>query len=166
MSDSHPFRMPKEQAYLDAAARSLASNEASAEKVKARLKKKLESQTIGRRKTAKRNASILPRTDPALRTSDDLVPYSPGLPASQFYLTRAWLIARYDIFLRDGRRCACCGQQKGVLHVDHILPRSLHPNLELDRGNLQVLCAQCNIGKGARDSTDWRSGPDPQAVQT
>src|SRR5262249_39926358 len=39
---------------------------------------------------------------------------------------------------------------------DHIKPRSKFPELELELGNLQVLCADCNLGKRAWDQTDWR----------
>ena len=40
-----------------------------------------------------------------------------------------------------------------VLHVDHIKPRSKFPELELSLDNTQVLCADCNLGKGAWDDT-------------
>jgi 5-methylcytosine-specific restriction endonuclease McrA len=43
-----------------------------------------------------------------------------------------------------------------VLHVDHIVPRYKAPHRSLDIENLQVLCRDCNIGKGAWDQTDWR----------
>ena len=42
------------------------------------------------------------------------------------------------------------------LHVDHIKPRSKHPELELDINNLQILCKDCNLGKSNTDSIDYR----------
>ena len=42
------------------------------------------------------------------------------------------------------------------LNVDHIKPRKKYPKLALDVDNLQVLCNECNHGKGNRDDTDWR----------
>jgi len=43
-----------------------------------------------------------------------------------------------------------------VMNVDHIRPRKLFPELALDINNLQVLCHECNHGKGNWDQTDWR----------
>ena len=36
--------------------------------------------------------------------------------------------------------------------------------LELQLTNLQMLCADCNVGKGAWDETDWRPGPQKQQI--
>jgi 5-methylcytosine-specific restriction endonuclease McrA len=55
--------------------------------------------------------------------------------------------------------CVCCGRgvSDGIkLNVDHIKPRKRHPELALDINNLQVLCNECNHGKGNWDETDWR----------
>ncbi|MGE4613767.1 MAG: HNH endonuclease signature motif containing protein, partial [Planctomycetota bacterium] len=41
------------------------------------------------------------------------------------------------------------------IHVDHIVPLSKGGETTLD--NLQVLCIDCNLGKGNRDDTDWRT---------
>lgn len=76
-----------------------------------------------------------------------------------FYLSTAWKIVRYEVLLDRGGKCEACGASPktgAVLHVDHIKPRYRFPKLELERSNLQVLCADCNKGKGAWDETDWR----------
>lgn len=76
-----------------------------------------------------------------------------------FYDSDAWKQVRYRVLQKHGARCLVCGatRRDGVrLHVDHIKPRSLHPELELEESNLQVLCEPCNIGKLNRDETDWR----------
>lgn len=75
---------------------------------------------------------------------------------SGFYRSREWRSLRYQAIRRDGGACGACGS-KGVLHVDHIKPRSKYPSLALVLENLQVLCADCNIGKGNKDSIDWRA---------
>ena len=43
-----------------------------------------------------------------------------------------------------------------VMNVDHIKPRRIYPDLALSLENLQVLCHECNHGKGNWDMTDWR----------
>ena len=80
-------------------------------------------------------------------------------PKGSFYECIPWRELRYLALRNCGGKCQCCGAMAsdGVqLHVDHIKPRSLFPELALCLENLQVLCADCNIGKGAWDKTDWR----------
>ncbi len=74
-----------------------------------------------------------------------------------FFRSRSWLELRYQVLKASGRRCALCGQVKGTIHVDHIKPRSKYPELALVFTNLQVLCADCNVGKSNKDETDWRN---------
>ena len=74
----------------------------------------------------------------------------------EFYKTREWRDVRYKALVRFGKKCQACGEKGGYIHVDHILPRSKHPDKELDIENLQVLCEACNIGKSNTDTTDWR----------
>jgi len=79
---------------------------------------------------------------------------------ADFYRSDDWRQIRYQALKRYGRECVCCGAKPGngiVLHVDHIKPRSKHPELELDLDNLQILCADCNLGKGNTDSIDYRN---------
>lgn len=76
-----------------------------------------------------------------------------------FYESRAWLELRYRILQKQGgscKLCGCRGSADNPIQVDHIKPRSTHPELELVESNLQVLCKNCNQGKSNRDDTDWR----------
>lgn len=79
--------------------------------------------------------------------------------SSAFLTTFEWRTLRYAA-LRDSEGiCSLCarGRQHGViLNVDHIKPRRTHPQLALEPSNLQVLCGECNHGKGNWDDTDWR----------
>ena len=78
---------------------------------------------------------------------------------TNFYESREWRELRYTALVKNNGKCECCGSGKHngkVLHVDHILPRSLFPDRELDGANLQVLCEDCNLGKSNKDVTDWR----------
>lgn len=77
----------------------------------------------------------------------------------KFYESREWRNVRYSALIAANGICQCCGNRPSKdnpLHVDHIKPRSKYPELELEVSNLQVLCADCNLGKSNRDETDWR----------
>jgi hypothetical protein len=95
-------------------------------------------------------------------TRSEIVSTSCSVPSIEpnFYQSRAWKVIRYKALLASNGRCQCCGSSprshSGPLHVDHIKPRSKHPALRLNGMNLQVLCGDCNVGKGAWDETDWR----------
>ncbi len=58
-----------------------------------------------------------------------------------------------------GRVCMKCGAsgRKTVIEVDHIKPRSRHPELCLDLSNLQTLCSKCNRQKGNGAPDDYRN---------
>ena len=86
------------------------------------------------------------------------------IPTSKpdFYQSREWLELRYQALIYHGRRCLCCGATAGdgvKLHVDHIKPRSMYPELELEFNNLQVLCGPCNLGKSNKYLDDFRVIP-------
>jgi len=87
-----------------------------------------------------------------------------------FFWSREWRTLRYKVLKHYGRRCMCCGatpEDGAAIHVDHIKPRKFYPELELDASNLQVLCEECNFGKGAWDETDWRTeGKYPEDVMS
>lgn len=77
-----------------------------------------------------------------------------------FFASDAWKKLRYKVLQVCGAQCQCCGRAKAdgiILNVDHILPRYYYRSLELEITNLQVLCDECNQGKGAWDETDWRT---------
>jgi len=90
---------------------------------------------------------------------------SPRPRQESFYQSEAWREARYKALRHSDGRCQLCGRSKRadgvILHVDHIKPRSRFPELALDVANLQVLCEDCNLGKGNSDTVDWR-GPQCQ----
>jgi hypothetical protein len=91
------------------------------------------------------------------------IEYKPGL-GKEFYSTRAWRSLRWDVLSRSEGKCVMCGHTSQTsghpLHVDHIEARSVRPDLELHIKNLQVLCEDCNVGKGAKT---WR--PQSAAAQ-
>ncbi len=83
----------------------------------------------------------------------------------QFYDSWEWKAARYKVLQKHGPVCMLCGSMRQDLDlegkrvrivVDHIKPLHTHWAQRLDHDNLQVLCYDCNKGKGAWDQTDWR----------
>ena len=94
----------------------------------------------------------------------------------QFYKSWEWRTVRMEVLTQHGRACQCCGAEPGMktsagdpvrICVDHIKPLSKFWHLRLDRTNLQVLCDECNQGKGAWDQTDFRKpeAPDEWVIE-
>jgi len=82
------------------------------------------------------------------------------LASKEFLMSFEWRKLRMEALKKHGGRCQCCGASPAtgaVLNVDHIKPRRIHPHLALELDNLQVLCHECNHGKGNWDETDWRN---------
>ncbi len=107
---------------------------------------------------AERKPRMSPR--PPQKAPRPATPVSPVSPATpDFLMTYEWRRVRMIALKRDGAKCRCCGATPadGVrMNVDHIKPRRIFPQLALDPNNLQVLCEDCNHGKGNWDMTDWR----------
>jgi hypothetical protein len=62
---------------------------------------------------------------------------------------------RWAILERDGHKCQSCGATN-CLEIDHIIPRS--KGGETINSNLQVLCGDCNRGKGASMPSELQQG--------
>ena len=76
-----------------------------------------------------------------------------------FLSSYEWRRLRLVILKKYGSKCQCCGatpESGAVMNVDHIKPRKIYPELALTESNLQVLCHECNHGKGNWDMTDFR----------
>lgn len=83
----------------------------------------------------------------------------PSANADDFLQSKAWKRLRFQALKKHGMKCQACGSSPStgaVLNVDHIFPRRLFPELALRLDNLQVLCGDCNEGKGNWDMTDAR----------
>lgn len=103
------------------------------------------------KKAAKAAMVAKPKREPTQKTQ----------PKDPFYSSWDWKKARYEALARFEHRCQCCGWQpgdteRGHLVVDHIKPRRKFPELALDQSNLQVLCNDCNMGKGHHYVDDFR----------
>lgn len=60
--------------------------------------------------------------------------------------THRWQVLRHKILERDGWKCCCCGERRG-LEIDHIKPVRLAPERAFDPTNLQALCGPCHTRK-------------------
>lgn len=81
------------------------------------------------------------------------------LLGNNFYKSRVWKTVRQRALKIYGTECHCClsrGSKLEPLHVDHIKPKSLYPNLALDITNLQILCKKCNEQRSNLHETDYR----------
>lgn len=102
---------------------------------------------------------------PLVRSNTEIVAnlreyYKDDVKSDKFLETYDWRKLRMEALKKYGTKCQCCGaspQTGAVLNVDHIKPRKLFPELAMDINNLQILCHECNHGKGNWDQTDWRS---------
>ena len=100
-----------------------------------------------------------PKRPRTFRIKNKKPPVTNFVAEDQFLTTFEWRKVRVEALKKYGPKCMCCGATPAdgaVMNVDHIKPRKLWPSLALDVNNLQILCHDCNHGKGNWDQTDWR----------
>jgi 5-methylcytosine-specific restriction endonuclease McrA len=144
--------------YLEQAARSRAAQEARDARKSKRHKGKQgapEPATGSRSNTETVKAIKRGRRGP----SGGWVPYRPGMGV-EFYDSDAWRRVRASVLAAGKGICCRCGATRETsgkpMHVDHAYPRFSYPKLELDLGNLQVMCEPCNMFKKSRVwVSDW-----------
>jgi 5-methylcytosine-specific restriction endonuclease McrA len=88
--------------------------------------------------------------------------------AKNWYGSAEWRRVRYKFLRSQPRplRCALCNRSAAdggvTLCVDHIKSVRRFPGLRAKLENLQVLCSECNLGKGSEWADDWRAGAGEQ----
>jgi len=95
-----------------------------------------------------------------IKSNKHRIPKKTKRAKTDFLNTYQWRKLRMEALLKYGPKCMCCGatpKTGAAMNVDHIKPRLTHPELALDIDNLQILCSECNHGKGNWDTTDWRN---------
>ena len=78
--------------------------------------------------------------------------YNADHEEKKFYRRATWRKFRLA-FLWQNPLCVVCfekGQLVPAEHVDHVIPRKVRPDLELDPENCQALCASCHSRKTLR----------------
>ena len=58
-----------------------------------------------------------------------------------------WHTLRMAVLERDGFKCVDCGQRRGRLECDHILPVRLRPDLAYSPENCAMRCPSCHSAK-------------------
>jgi 5-methylcytosine-specific restriction protein A len=74
-------------------------------------------------------------------------------PGDPFYSSAAWIRVRNERRQLNElcQECEAMGRVTAMWAVDHILPRSTHPHLELDIENTRSLCESHHNARTARD---------------
>ena len=60
--------------------------------------------------------------------------------------------SKRNVFVRDGFRCAYCGDHRDRLSIDHIVPRSRGGQTTFE--NCVAACKACNLKKGGRTPSE------------
>jgi 5-methylcytosine-specific restriction endonuclease McrA len=82
-------------------------------------------------------------------------------PIRVFRRSQAWIKTAKKVMAAGPRCCALCGTTQ-ALTVDHIIPltRCFGSGLEVDPGNLRILCVSCQNKTAARWRASFSGGPD------
>lgn len=72
--------------------------------------------------------------------------------ANSFYQSHQWKRTRNYVINRDNYMCQVCGEPVNDRKIiDHIVPRRIDKNLELNTDNLWTLCYQCHRVKTLKE---------------
>lgn len=117
------------------------------------LKKELHKPVIFEAKSIKQ--PLLPNFD---KKRNRIIKKAKGdIDVSSFYLKDEWLSLKRKVHKLYKCGCMKCGITGVETHVDHIFPRSTHPEFELSIHNLQILCKKCNMDKSNKNTIDYRT---------
>ena len=76
-------------------------------------------------------------------------------------------LAKADLLDRLGPYCCYC-ERPADLHVEHVVPKSRHPELQEDWANFLLACVNCNATKGngneSRAGYLWPDQDDTEAA--
>lgn len=83
----------------------------------------------------------------SIKTTLPKTAFIPDHVKRELFASEDWKFARAFILRKHKYQCCHCRTKTAELHVDHIIPITADWSRRLDLLNLQVLCADCNIGK-------------------
>lgn len=110
---------------------------------------------------------VLRYSEKIIRTAEGLVIKIPAVMKlikiiRTLYRTKVPFSKR-NIFIRDGFKCAYCGDYRGRLTVDHIIPKSRGGKTDFE--NCVTSCKPCNNWKGNRFPREANMSIRVKAVQ-
>lgn len=77
-----------------------------------------------------------------------IVPWNKGLGKATYWAriktSQKWKDMRRMVFERDRYTCQICKKKGGILHPDHIKPKSQFPKLTFVFKNIRTLCIKCH----------------------
>ena len=105
---------------------------------------------------AKEKVQVLKYSDRIIRSAEGIVMKVPVV-MKLITLVRAVYRSRVpfskrNVHIRDGFKCAYCGDDTGRLTIDHIIPRSRKGKTNFE--NCVSCCKKCNTRKGDRTPTE------------
>ena len=134
-------------------------NEASKNQIQQKAKEKLKQIARKAKKKEKHKKKVAAKVKANAVAKANKKPSVNWTQSPSFCKSRAWKELRYEAIAKYGNTCMTCGRSPKdgiIIHVDHIKPKLIYPHLALKLDNLQILCAECNVGKSYKDKTDWR----------
>lgn len=73
-----------------------------------------------------------------------------------FYASDDYKNLKEILYNTNEKICLKCDSKEDI-QIDHIKPKSKHPEKAFDIFNLQMLCKKCNFEKGSREVSDYRT---------
>ena len=95
--------------------------------------------------------NVLKRNNIPRRTQEEAQPKITG-PDSHFWKMGTAKYWNLQAKIRDDYTCQICGfREPEIMVADHILPKSMYPELKFEMNNLVTLCPNCHARKTQRE---------------
>lgn len=101
--------------------------------------------------------NVIAEYDDSVRSASFAMRLPSVVALREFVRQERWpAFTRFNVFLRDGFRCAYCGISD-ELTFDHVIPRSKGGRTSWE--NIVAACSPCNLRKGGRLTSEAKMHP-------
>lgn len=101
--------------------------------------------------------NVIAEYDDSVRSASFTMRLPSVVALREFVRQERWpAFTRFNVFLRDGFRCAYCGISDD-LTFDHVIPRSKGGRTSWE--NIVAACSPCNLRKGGRLASEAKMHP-------